>query len=203
MKLTYKDVCTIGTGLILIGTSFIMGVFFANQTYDYHILFNAGLQPSHFENSLRHYQTLYYTAPPVLYALGAVVGLGLVGCLIKVYKPNPDLKVFEYATLVMYVIGVCMFITNIKTGIESSVSGNWGEVTENQGVAVIASSNVILLVIFVGVLVLQAGLWYSHWEYQQRLEQFYAEEAKTAAAAPTTPASEAKPVKQTEAKKQK
>ena len=48
----------------------------------------------------------------------------------------------------------------------------------NQGLAVIASSNIILLVVFSGVLVLQAGLWYTNWEYQQRLKTFYSEDAK-------------------------
>lgn len=169
-----------------------MGVFFGNQPYDYHILFNPKIDQSHFDNSLRHYQTLFYTAPPVLYTLGFVTMIGIIGCLIKVYKPNPDLKVFEYATLGMYVLGVCLFITNVKTGIESAVSGNWGEVTENQGLAVVASSNVILLIVFIGVLVLQAGLWYSSWEYEQRLEQFYAAEAAASTTADAKKPADAK-----------
>ncbi|SCW04001.1 LAFE_0H03730g1_1 [Lachancea fermentati] len=176
MAFTYRDLCTIGSALILIGTSFTMGVFFANQTYDYHLLFNPDVTEAHFENALRHYQTLFYTHPKVLYAFGFVVSLGLIGSLIRVYKPNPDIQLFEYGSLGMYVLGVCVFITNIKTGIESAKYRNWGEVTENQGLAVIASSNIILLLVFVGVLVLQAGLWYTDWEYQQRLKEFYAAE---------------------------
>ncbi|SCV05264.1 LANO_0H03664g1_1 [Lachancea nothofagi CBS 11611] len=184
--LAYKDVCTIGTGLILISSSFIMGVFYANQTYDYHLLFGQNIDQSHFDNSLRHYQTLYDTASPVLGGLGFISVLGLIGCLIKIYKPNPDLQMFEYASMIMFVVGICLFITNIKTGIESSVSGNWGEVTENQGLAVIASSNILLLMVFIGVVVLQAGLWYSNWEHQQRLAKFYAEETAAPAEAQPT-----------------
>ncbi|SCV02550.1 LAMI_0H00452g1_1 [Lachancea mirantina] len=176
MRLTYKDICAVGTGLVLIGTSFCMGVFFANQTYDYSILFDPTVGQENFDNALRHYQTLFYTPRPVLYALLAVVAIGLIGSLIRVYKPNPDMQLFEYASLGMYVLGVCVFITNIKTGIDSSVSGEWGEVTQNQGLAVIGSSNIILMIVFAGVIVLQAGLWYTNWDYEYRLKEFFAKE---------------------------
>lgn len=180
MGLSYKDVTTVGTGLILIGTSFIMGVFFANQTYDYNLLFNNDATQEHFDNALNHYQTLFYTAPAVRYVLLGVASIGLIGGLIRIYKPNPDLQLFEYCSLGLYVFGICVFITNIKTGIECSITRNWGEVSENQGLAVIASSNIILLLLFIGVIVLQAGLWYTKWEHEQRLQKFYAEEAASA-----------------------
>ncbi|AET40791.1 Shr3p Ecym_6419 [Eremothecium cymbalariae DBVPG len=178
VNFTYKDVCTVGTALILMSTSFIMGVFFSNQTYDYHILFNPKMTQEHYDNALRHYQTLFYTSPRVFYAFGAVVSLGLIGSLARVYKPNPELQLFEYGSLGMFVLGICVFLTNIKTGVESSIHGDWGEVTQNQGLAVIASSNIILLIVFTGVLVLQGGLWYTEWDYQQRLNQFHKEEGQ-------------------------
>lgn len=179
--ISYKDISTIGTGLILIGTSFIMGVFYANQPYDYHVLFNKNATQLNYDNALRHYQTLYDTAPINYYLLGGIALVGMIGGLIRVYKPNPDLQTFEYCSLGLYVIGICVFITNIKTGIECSISHNWGEVTENQGIAVLGSSNIILLLVFTGVLVLQGGLWYTEWEHQQRLKAFYAQEAAEAA----------------------
>lgn len=191
MGVSYKDVCTIGTGLILIGTSFIMGVFYANQAYDYPLLFDHNATQEHFDNALRHYQTLFYTAPAVKYVLLGVAALGLIGGLIRVYKPNPDLQLFEYCSLGLYVFGICVFLTNIKTGIDCSISRNWGEVTENQGLAVIASSNIIMLLLFMGVVVLQAGLWYSKWELDQRLKVFYAQEAAEEATKATKAGSKA------------
>lgn len=154
-----------------------MGVFYNNLAYDYHLLFNANATQEHFDNALKHYQTLYYTGRPVLYILGFVAVVGLLGNMIRIYKPNPELKMFEYASLGLYVLGICVFITNIKTGIECTLTGQWGEVTENQGLAVIASSTIILEVVFLGVLFLQAGLWYSNYDYQKRLKKFYEEEA--------------------------
>ncbi|CEP64652.1 Shr3p LALA0_S12e03796g [Lachancea lanzarotensis] len=193
---SYKELCAIGTTLIVASSTFIMGVFYANQAYDAHVLFNPQVAQSNFDNSLHHYQTLAETPMPVIGGLAFVAFVGLVGCLIRIYKPNSELQTFEYASLVMYVIGICLFITNIKTGIESAVSGEWGEVTPNQGVAVIGSSNIILIVVFIGVLLLQAGLTYSNWEFEQRMTKFLAEEEKEQAASNSKKAQSEEPKKQ-------
>lgn len=179
--LKYADFCSVSTGMIIASTSFLMGVFFANQSYDYDVLFNPAATEEHYKKALLHYQNLFYTPKPPLYALGLVTAIGVIGSLIKVYKPNPDLQLFEYGSLALFVLGVCVFLTNIKTGVESAVHGNWGDVTEFQGIAVIGSSNIILLVVFCGVLVLQAGLWYTNWEYQQRLKAWHEKEARESA----------------------
>lgn len=175
---TYKELCTLGSALILISSSFIMGVFYSNQAYDYHLLFNSNASQVDFDNALKHYQILFHTGRPILYILAAIAAIGLLGNIIRIYKPNPELQIFEYCSLGLYVLGICVFITNIKTGIECSISHQWGEVSENQGLAVIGSSNIILLVMFFGVLLLQFGLWYSEWDYEKRLNAFYEEEAK-------------------------
>ena len=54
--------------------------------------------------------------------------------------------------------------------------------------------SIILLLMFSGVIILQIGLWYSNWDLQKRLKQFYAEEQQEAANA-------AKPEKAEKAKK--
>ncbi|CAI4323078.1 ALI_collapsed_G0008110.mRNA.1.CDS.1 [Saccharomyces cerevisiae] len=178
---SYSDFCSIGTAMILSATTFLMGVFFSNMPYDYHLLFNPNSTQEHFDLALRHYQILHETPLPVIVTLCVVAGIGLIGGTIKVFKPNPELQMFEYCSLGLYVLAICVFLTNVKTGIDCSVSHNWGEVTENQGLAVIASSNIILLVMFAGVIILQIGLWYSNWDLQKRLKEFYAEEEREAA----------------------
>ena len=174
---TYQEFCNIGTAIVLVCTSFLMGIFYGNQPYDYHLLFNKNATQANFDNSLAHYQILHDTARPVIYIAAAIAFVGILGHLIRLYKPNPELKTFEYASLGMYILGICLFITNVKTGIDCTLTHNWGEVTENQGLAVIASSNVIILFVFLGVLLLQCALWYATWDFQKRLKQFYAEEA--------------------------
>ncbi|CAI4057727.1 hypothetical protein N7582_000919 [Saccharomyces uvarum] len=191
---SYSDLCSIGTAMILSATTFLMGVFFSNQPYDYHLLFNANATQEHFDLALKHYQILHDTPFPIVVALGVIALIGLIGGTIKIYKPNPELQMFEYCSLGLYVLAICVFITNVKTGLDCTISHQWGEVTENQGLAVIASSNIILLLMFSGVIILQIGLWYSNWDLQKRLKQFYAEEQQEAANA-------AKPEKAEKAKK--
>lgn len=179
---TYSDACTVGMGLILCATSFIIGVFYTNQAYDYRILFDQRSTQTDFEDALKHYQVLHKTPLPVLAGLGIVAVVGLVGHLIRIYKPNPDLRNFEYGSLVLYFFGVCVCLSNIKTGIISSVTREWGDVSENQGLAVLGSSNIILILFFIGVIMLQGGLWYTRWDHQVRLKQFFEEEAQEEAA---------------------
>jgi len=158
-----------------------MGVFYSNLAYDYKVLFQPdSVTAEDFERTLKHYQFLNEVGHPLLYILSGVAFLGLIGHMVRLYKPNEDLKMFEYGSLGMYVMGICVFITNIKTGIECSLTGNWGEVTENQGIAVLGSSNIILLCVFIGVLLLQAGLWWANFDLDTRMKQFYADEAKSA-----------------------
>ena len=200
----YAELCTIGSAMVLISSSFLMGVFFANQPYDYHLLFDSVATQEQFDASLKHYQTLYNTNPIVIYILAGVASLGFIGSMIRIYKPNPELQLFEYTSLGLFVFAICIFITNIKTGIECSVSHQWGEVTENQGLAVLASSNIILLLFLIGVLLLQAGLWYTNWEYQIRLNDFFAAEQQQEEAAEKEDAPKnGKKQKKKESKKQK
>lgn len=176
--LPYKAMCTLGSAVVLISTSFIMGVFYSNLAYDYPVLFTpSSTTAADFERALQHYQFLNDTGRPLLYVLGFIAFIGIIGHLVRIYKPNPDLKIFEYASLGMYVMGICVFITNIKTGIECALTHNWGEVSESQGIAVIGSSNIILIAVFFGVLLLQAGLWWANFDLEARLKDFYAEEA--------------------------
>ncbi|CCE66125.1 hypothetical protein TPHA_0O01580 [Tetrapisispora phaffii CBS 4417] len=183
LGLSYEEFCTIGTGLILVSSSFLMGVIFGNQPYDYNVLFKTNSTTEDFAASLNHYQQIYNTNPKVFYVLMGVATLGFIGSMIRIYKPNPELQLFEYTSLGLFVFAICIFITNIKTGVECTISHQWGEVTENQGLAVLASSNIIFLFFLGGTVVLQAGLWYTNWEYQKRLKAFFAEEAAERAAA--------------------
>lgn len=176
--LSYTDACTVGMGLILSATSFLIGVFYANQAYDYRILFRQDSIQSDFNDALKHYQILHKTPLPILIGLGTVAAVGLLGHLIRIYKPNPDLRNFEYGSLVLYFLGVCVCLSNVKTGVTAAVTHEWGDVTENQGLAVLASSNIILIMFLTGVIMLQGGLWYTRWEHQVRLKQFYEEEAR-------------------------
>lgn len=172
MLIGYKELCSVSMTTIIGATCFIMGVFYSNLSYDARILFNPGLSEVDYETVLRHYQLLSETKRPLLYILAFVAFLGLLAHCIRTFKPNEELKYFEYGSLVLYIFGICVFITNIKTGIDCTLTHEWGDVDEKQGLAVLASSTIIMLCLFAGVIFIQIGLWYSILEYEQRMEQF-------------------------------
>lgn len=190
MGLSYKAACSLCSTIILMCTCFIMGVFYSNLSYDSHLLFNpTGPTEADYALVLTHYQTLRATATPLLYILAAIAAVGIIAHLVRTYKPNPELQYFEYGSLIVYILGICVFITNIKTGIDCTITHQWGEVDEQSGLAVLGSSNIILLCVFSGVIFLQAGLWWSTMDYEARLAQFVEEERlqqlKAATAQPT------------------
>lgn len=84
---------------------------------------------------------------------------------------------FDGASLVLYVIGVGVYIANIVKGLRMVSAGIWddlpggikhggpltGEVSlgREDSLKVLSASNTILALVLVGVLVLQAGQWYA------------------------------------------
>lgn len=177
--LTYRDLCGVSQSVIASATCFLIGIFFSNLSYDSLLLFSTrtnGPIDEDYVKVLDYYQQLYATPRPLLYIVAFVAFLGIVGHLVRCYKPNPELSYFEYGSLVLYVLGVCVFITNIKTGIDCTFTHQWGEVTEEQGLAVLGSSNIILCGVMMGVLFLQVGLWYVTLDYERRMGEFLREE---------------------------
>lgn len=176
--MAYKDLVPVGTTLIIAATSFALGVIYGNWPYDVHTLWRHDSTGEFFEQSLRHYK-MWATAPMyVHYTFHVILGLGFAGCFIKLFKPLEDAKYFEYGTLVMYMVGVVIYLSNLRIGINSCIHGDWGDVDMNTGINVIAASQVMIVFALVGVLVLQGGLYYAQW-YDARLKaQFLAEEAR-------------------------
>jgi hypothetical protein len=87
---------------------------------------------------------------------------------------------FDGASLVLYVIGVGVYVANIVKGLRLVSAGVWedpvqaGEGIRHEGpitgdlvlgredsLKVLSASNTILALVLVGVLVLQAGQWYA------------------------------------------
>lgn len=80
---------------------------------------------------------------------------------------------FDGASLVLYMAGITVYITNIVKGFRVVTAGIYGNVSaeEDQNaedyisredtLRVFAASNTILALVLFGVLVLQAGQWYA------------------------------------------
>lgn len=176
--MAYKDIIPVGTALILSATSFALGVIYGNLPYDYYTLWKHD-RLAHLR-SLNHYANWGNAPMRVHHILHFVIFLGLSGCFIKLYKPSEDAKYFEYGTLGLIMVGTVIYLTNLRIGANSCITGKWGEVDEVTGVNVMAASEFMIVVALIGALLLQGGLYYAQWYDERAKKEFFAAEAKKA-----------------------
>ncbi|KAL7271753.1 Protein csh3 [Rhizina undulata] len=151
------------TFMIVCPTSFFLGILFTNWTFDHHTLWNP-IPPSEaiIASIESHYSLLAHSPPIIARVLHAVIAIGLFGFLSKLYKPSESNMLFDGASLVLYMAGLIMYLTNIVRGLKIVESGQYGEeVGRVDTLKVMAASQVILALVLVGVLVLQSGQWYA------------------------------------------
>jgi hypothetical protein len=125
-----------------------------------------------------------------------------LGFLLKLYKPSESNMLFDGASLVLYMCGVIVYITNIVKGLRVVSAGSYGEgelvegevvagvkgdISGVEGVAgvgredslrVLSATHTILALVLVGVLVLQAGQWYAERKEGQEMERMREREEK-------------------------
>ena len=114
----------------------------------------------------------------------------------KLYKPSDSNALFDGASLVLYMIGVIIYITNVVKALRMVTEGNYGEIIEgestlgspetnsdgsqtlgrNDSLRVLSASNTILALVLLGVLVLQTGQWYAERKQVQEMEELAKEE---------------------------
>ena len=130
-----------------------------------------------------------HASPPLISRiLHIVIGTGLLGFMLKLYKPSEANMLFDGASLVLYVCGITVYIANIVKGLRTVTAGAYtgvagGDFTETKpletgafigredSLKVLAASNTILALILVGILVLQAGQWYAQRKEAQEIEE--------------------------------
>ncbi|XBW35184.1 hypothetical protein QEN19_000747 [Hanseniaspora menglaensis] len=173
---SFKDIEEVSLILINFTTFSLFGMLISQWNYDVPVLFDQKADASKFDIFLQHYYNFNDISLYTVIFYGFVYGVGLLGSIVRVVKPHPDYQMFEYGTFILLFLFLCVFLTNVKTGIETCGHRRWGDVSEKQGLQVLAASNLILLVILLGIIFLQAGLWYTKWDYQKQLDQFFAEE---------------------------
>lgn len=147
-----------------------------------------------------HLKFLHQSPPLIARLLHIMVGTGFLGFFVKLFKPSESNMLFDGASLVLYLIGVGIYVANIVKGLRTVSAGIWyaddfagrpvdgpltGEIIlgREDSLKVMAASNTILALVLVGVLVLQAGQWYAERKDRQEREKFARLEAAAAAAA--------------------
>ena len=187
-----------------IATSFFLGLLFAQLPYDYHVLWRPSSSALFVQNQadgyalLENHLRLLHASPSIVpRILHIVISVGFLGFFIKLYKPSESNKLFDGASLFLYVCGLTVYITNIVKGLRVVQDGSYGlqELVEGEhdlkrsstpspngglddgvisredSLRVLSASNTILALVLIGVLVLQAGQWYAERKDEQELLQ--------------------------------
>lgn len=186
-------------------TSFFLGILFSLFPYDYPLLWTpSACPPSAFVNLENHLRFLHNSPPLIPRILHIVIGVGLLGFFMKLYRPTDSNMLFDGASLVLYMIGVIVYLANIVKGLRVVSHGKYDvELVEGEAVVgvkggtegdtigrddslkVLAASNTILALVLVGVLVLQTGQFYAERkEAQEREAMRVAREKGTGANGP-------------------
>lgn len=157
-------------------------------------------------NLITSHLTFLYNSPPLITRiLHIAIVIGYIGFMLKLFKPSESNLLFDGSSLILYTIGVVVYLTNIVRGLRLVAANDWEslELLTNQGVEtlgikedwsgvngietlagkednlkVLAASNTILALMLVGVLVLQAGQWYAERKEAQTIREWKEKEEK-------------------------
>jgi hypothetical protein len=184
-------------------TCFFLGILFALFPYDYNVLWSTPPQnpltpdinprDEYFLLQENHLKFLHASPPLISRILHIVIGTGLLGFLLKLFKPTEANLLFDGASLVLYMCGITVYIANIVKGLRTVTAGAYGvrqlgprdggivekalEGTEGDYIGredslrVLSASNTILALVLVGVLILQAGQWYAQRKEAEEMEE--------------------------------
>jgi hypothetical protein len=166
----------------LAATCFFLGILFSAFPYDYNVLWTVPQNREPYFLLLENHLKFMHASPPLISRiLHIVIGTGLLGFIIKLYKPSEANLLFDGASLVLYMCGIIVYLTNIVKGLRIVTEGNYNADTIAAGesdyigredsLRVLAASNTILALVLVGVLVLQAGQWYAERKEEAEMEE--------------------------------
>ncbi|KAH6692316.1 Shr3 amino acid permease chaperone [Plectosphaerella plurivora] len=178
---------------------FFLGIIFAQFPYDFPLLWTkAPVTPEYIDQITTHINFILESPPLIGRLLNIVMVVGLLGFLIKLFNPTEANVLFDGASLVLYLIGIGIYLTNIMKGLRSVKADIWSKpgwdtddgpgliLGKEDSLKVLSASNTILALVLAGVLVLQAGQWYAESaesKEQEKIDKDYEEKLKAAAAA--------------------
>jgi hypothetical protein len=152
--------------------------------------------PTEYYGQLETHLKFVHQSPPLIARLlNIIISVGFLGFFVKLYQPSEANVLFDGASLVLYIIGVGVYVSNIVKGLRALSADIWsdpdvkgmrhdgpvtGEVMlgKEDSLKVLSASNTILALVLVGVLVLQAGQWYAEWREIEDAEKADALEKK-------------------------
>lgn len=174
-----------------LATSFFLGLVFSLFPYDYPLLWNASLLTTeHLDKVETHLKLLHNSPNIIVRIMHIITAIGLIGLLVKLYRPSESNMLFDGGSLVLYMIAIIIYLTNIVKGLRIVSQGHYGEglaqvisdpdrmddvnlgtgreadtgndvLGREDNLKVLSASNTILALVLVGVIVLQVGQWYA------------------------------------------
>lgn len=173
----YRGSGSFATFMIIGPTCFFLGILFASFPYDFPLLWSkAPVSADYYDQLETHLKWMHQSPPLIGRILNIMVTVGFGGLFIKLFRPSEANFLFDGASLILYTIGVAVYVSNIVKGLRAVSSGLWhsdefkntkprfeGEfiLGREDSLKVLAASNTILALVLIGVLVLQAGQWYA------------------------------------------
>ncbi|KAB5580684.1 ER membrane protein SH3 [Coniochaeta sp. 2T2.1] len=193
----YRGSGSFATFLIIGPVCFFLGILFASFPYDFPLLWTSDPVPASYYDQLEvHLRFIHQSPPLIARLLNIICAVGFLGFFIKLFRPSEANVLFDGASLVLYVIGVGVYIANIVKGLRLVSAGIWedpvqvaegirhegpltGEVVlgREDSLKVLSASNTILALVLVGVLVLQAGQWYAERKEEEANKEYDAADA--------------------------
>ncbi|KAK3300916.1 Shr3 amino acid permease chaperone [Chaetomium fimeti] len=206
----YRGSGSFATFLIIGPVCFALGILFASFPYDFPLLWTSDPIPPPFLDHLETHLRLMHQSPPLIARmLHIIVFVGFLGFFIKLFRPSEANILFDGGSLMLYVIGAGVYLSNIVKGMRAvsqpgglaaaeaaaaaaggaAPSSHVGPVSgavmlgREDSLRVLSASHVILALVLVGVLVLQAGQWYAERKEADEVAQLDREAADRKGAA--------------------
>lgn len=160
---------------------FFLGILYSDWPYNHYLLWASQLENRDelTKLALNHYVHWLDVPKFIPYTMYCVILFGGLGFCLKIFKPIEDIKYFEYGSFLVYILAVCCYVSNVRFGIYSGQAGQWGDVDEFTGLSVIAASEVIIVFLLLGIVIVQSGLFFAKYEDDRVKTQFLMNELRT------------------------
>ncbi|CAK7264501.1 Protein csh3 [Sporothrix epigloea] len=196
----YYGSSSFATFMIIGPVCFFLGLLFSFFPYDFPLLWTSDPVPlEYYDQLVIHLKFIHQSPPFIARLLTMVISVGYIGFFVKLFRPSEANVLFDGSSLVLYIIGTGIYITNIVQGLRTVSANIWDDpavmeahsgplsgdvlLTREDSLKVMSASNTILALVLVGVLILQAGQWYAERREASDYEEVSRQEKEAAASA--------------------
>ncbi|KAL2123216.1 hypothetical protein VTJ04DRAFT_3671 [Mycothermus thermophilus] len=117
----YRGSGSFATFLIIGPVCFFLGILFASFPYDFPLLWTSDPlpDPAYLDHLETHLRFMHQAPPLIVRMMHMVMFVGFLGFFVKLFRPSEANVLFDGAGLVLYVIGVGVYLSNIVKGMRA------------------------------------------------------------------------------------